>query len=381
MCKDIKEEASPYAEEGTNAHRVVELMATEQFVRELSPAELEELAQLTSKDPEFYANGLVYMSAIKKVIDEAGCKPEFFALEHKLLVEDITTEAGAMGTADLVMLVNKALWVVDYKYGKGVPVAVERNPQLAIYALAAYDELSMIYDIETIHLMIVQPRCGGVATWEFPKDVWDLFRKNVQTRGRLAMDVYQGFKPLEGNLKPSDEGCRFCRAKAICPKLKEHVEQAIVADFSAEGETGRVVEFPLPKSAEDLAKVYTALPLVEQWVTAVRESMIQRLTAGEDIKGYKLVAGKPGNRKWRDEAEAEQMLKTMRIKEPDMYQRKLISPTTAEKLSKQGIIGPRQWPRLSELIVRADGKPIVVPEDDERPRLNPSTDDFQALED
>jgi acetyl-CoA carboxylase alpha subunit len=93
------------------------------------------------------------------------------------------------------------------------------------------------------------------------------------------------------------------------------------------------------------------------------------------------VQGRKGARQWADAKAAEDVLKAMRVKAEDMYEMKLISPTTAEKLHKAGVIGPRQWPRVQELIVQNEGKPHVAPESDSRPALvvTPVVEEFADL--
>jgi hypothetical protein len=93
------------------------------------------------------------------------------------------------------------------------------------------------------------------------------------------------------------------------------------------------------------------------------------LFAGQKVPGYKLVEGRKGSRKWVDATDVEATMKSMRLKEDVIYERSLISPTTAEKLHKSGAIGPRQWPKLQELITQTEGKPSVAPASDKRPAL------------
>jgi hypothetical protein len=106
------------------------------------------------------------------------------------------------------------------------------------------------------------------------------------------------------------------------------------------------------------------------------------LFSGRPVPGYKLVQGKKGNRKWSSESEAEAMLKGFKLKVEEMYDLKLVSPTTAEKLAKAGTIGPRQWPKLQGFITQSEGSPSVAPESDKRPALEikPAVDDFENLE-
>ncbi|RYF45629.1 MAG: DUF2800 domain-containing protein, partial [Comamonadaceae bacterium] len=94
-----------------------------------------------------------------------------------------------------------------------------------------------------------------------------------------------------------------------------------------------------------------------------------RLLAGQPVPGFKLVQGKKGNRQWTSKEEAEALLKAMRVKHDQMYDYTVISPTTAEKLAKAEVIGPRQWPKVVALITQSEGKPSVAPESDKRPAL------------
>ena len=103
--------------------------------------------------------------------------------------------------------------------------------------------------------------------------------------------------------------------------------------------------------------------------------------AGDDVPGWKLVQGKKGARQWSDAKAAEEALKAMRLRQDQMYDMKLISPTSAEKLAKDEIIGKRQWPKVQELITQTEGRPHVAPATDSRPALDirPVADDFEAL--
>lgn len=60
--------------------------------------------------------------------------------------------------ADCILIGGGVLHIIDFKYGKGVPVSAEGNPQLSLYALGAYEAYKILYPIERIELHIVQPR-------------------------------------------------------------------------------------------------------------------------------------------------------------------------------------------------------------------------------
>jgi hypothetical protein len=161
---------------------------------------------------------------------------------------------------------------------------------------------------------------------------------------------------------PSEKACQWCRAKSICPALREKV----LVDFDG------VV--PETADQDDLARVMANANLIEGWIKAVRAEVERRLLAGEPVKGYKLVQGKRGNRMWANPEDAEAALKAMRIKHDQMYDYKLASPTSIEKLAKAQEIGPRQWVKIQALITQSEGQPSVAPESDKRPALVTSAD-------
>ena len=107
--------------------------------------------------------------------------------------------------------------------------------------------------------------------------------------------------------------------------------------------------------------------LIEDWCKSIRGEIERRLFAGVEVEGYKLVEGKQGNRAWADAAEAEATMKSMRLKMDEMYEQKIISPTTAEKLLKKN--APKKWERLQKHVTRAPGKPSVAPATDPRPGM------------
>jgi len=130
-----------------------------------------------------------------------------------------------------------------------------------------------------------------------------------------------------------------------------------------------------------LAHCMSAVDLIEGWCKGIRARTERELLAGQTIDGWKLVQGRKGARKWSSETEAEAQLRKMKLKVEDIYNLKVISPTTAEKLAKAGTIGPRQWPALKGLITQSEGGLSVAPASDPRPAASPvaSADEFEAI--
>jgi hypothetical protein len=184
-----------------------------------------------------------------------------------------------------------------------------------------------------------------------------------------------------GHLNPGEKQCKFCAAKATCPALRDTVADVTQMDAASPDEFA--TSEPLQPNADNpdwLSVCLSRVDLIEDWCKAVREAAHKRLSDGLPVPGYKLVAGKRGNRAWSNAKTAEELLRrTFRLTVEQAYDLKLISPTTAEKLKKDGVIGERQWAKVAELITQPDGKPHVAPESDSRPALTTSASEFPLV--
>jgi hypothetical protein len=294
------------------------------------------------------------------------------------------------GTADAIVAKGDELIVIDLKTGRGVEVEAEDNPQLKLYALGALELLQgLAGDFNTVRLVIVQPRAGGVKEWV--ASVADLYAW-ARDQGAKAVQAVQMAKGTEGPhwqdtfLHPGEKQCKFCPAKATCPALR-----GTVADFvqigAADPDEFKDDTPPYTAdtfTAEWLAACLAKADMIEDWCKAVRAEAERRLLAGDTVPGFKVVQGKRGNRKWSDATEVEKLFKeTFRLKVEEMYDLSLVSPTTAEKLHKAGAIGPRQWGRVTSMITQPEGKPHVAPASDPRPAIEvkPVVEEFSDLTD
>lgn len=295
----------------------------------------------------------------------------------------------AWGTADVIIARGEELIVVDFKYGRGVEVDAEKNPQMSLYGLGALQGYNgLVADFTRVRMAISQPRVKHAPS------EWDCSVEELEAWGRSTARsavntcknaTVQPDHPDWGTvyLRPAEKACKFCRAKATCPALRAEVAETYSANAATPEEFADLVPLT-PSSHSDefwLAACLDKADLIEDWCKAIRAEAERRLLAGDKVPGFKVVAGKKGNRQWDKPTEVEALLKTMRLKEAEMYDFKLISPTTAEKLHKAGVIGPRQWPRIKELITQNDGKPHVAPDSDSRPALvvTPVVEDFNDV--
>lgn len=333
--------------------------------------------------------------------------------EQTLSIEFITGEEGATGTSDVIIVKGKTLICADLKFGRGVQVFAEGNEQLLIYGASAVADFDALGEIEEIELHILQPRLNHFDCWKL--SIAEM-NERIERIRQVSKRILAGPEGLIA--VPGEKQCRFCKASATCKERTEYTMELIVGEFvdldkgfvqvlmpqaekllaqsfgvkSAAVELDwtpndehtpfftvkkpnirpslEAAEAKLPDASDErLATLLDACDMLESFPKAVRAEVERRLLAGTFTDArYKLVEGRQGARSWVSEEEAEAALKAMRLKVDQMYDFKLISPTTAEKVLKEA--NPRKWNKLQPLIGRSDGKPSVAPASDKRPALN-----------
>lgn len=367
-CKD---ESSDFADEGTAAH---ELAAMALNAGNDAAAYLGRVIKVNGKD---YTVDADMAEHVQKYIDYVRALGGELMVEQRLSIAHLTGEDNAKGTSDAVVMLGNEIVIVDLKYGRGVKVDAEDNEQLQIYALAALGEFEFLGDFHTARMVIVQPRLDHISEWvRNVPDLQTIFAEHVKRgaeRCFAALEYLGNYDELHDKyLNPGNGQCRFCKAKAICPTLTQHVLATVADDFVDVAQpVAPQIEHAAAREFDNgiLGNLLGAVDLVEAWCKAIRAKAEAELFAGHAVPGYKLVEGRRGARKWANAEEVEATMKSMRMKLEAMYDFSLISPTTAEKLHKDGTIGPRQWPKLQGLITQSEGKPSVAPDIDKRPAL------------
>ncbi len=350
--------SSFYAREGTAAHmlaaKVLEAgVQTAQFLG----ADLEVEGQMFRVDHDM----VQYVDMYVRKVRECSAGGTLY-VEHRVYFGQMIGQSDeeASGTADALVILADELQVHDLKYGRGERVdaweiatyngAEQRvpNPQLGCYGLGALAHYMLTHHIARARLVIHQPRLNHISEEVFTVEELLAFGVRLADAAKLAL-------AKSGQLVPGEKQCRWCRAKATCPALREQV----LAQVQAEGD-----EVSMP--ADDLAGAMAKVDLIEDWCRAVRAKVEENLLAGRAVPGYKLVEGKRGNRRWADAAAAEAAMKAARLKVDEMYERSLMSPTRLEKVLKER---GRVWAKLEPLITQSEGRPSVAPESDPRPAL------------
>jgi hypothetical protein len=349
-------------------------------------------------DTEMAAYVQEYVDNIRqRVADlkDSGAEVEL-RVEQRIDLSEVLGIPESYGTSDVVIISTRSngtidIEVDDLKYGMGNVVYASKedgspNKQLLLYAAGVYVEQEMFGDIKLIALGIHQPRRSHFDRAIIEPETLTSTVAGLRVAAQRAHELI-GKKADDPELLiqlfPSESACKWCRAKAVCPKLADHVASSLSMSFDdltaqapqdnkqAKETALEMVKELIPEdAAEHLAQARKATTLVRMWCDAVEGTTQTVLVQGGNVPGWKLVPGKKGNKAWGDETEAENTLKAMRVKKDDMYNLKLISPTQAEKLHKEGTIGDRQWPKLQGLITQSEGKPTVVPESDPREPIN-----------
>ena len=332
----------------------------------------------------------------------------------------------ATGTTDVWIIKGSVAHSIDLKWGMGVQVFAKDNEQQEMYTDAGLQEFDFLGEVEEIHLHILQPRLQHF-------DEAKLTRAELEARIDLIRKASKEIAFTPGEMLvavPGDKQCKFCKRAATCDERTEHTMELIVGRFVDLDKGFIKVEMPqaekllaqsfgvkpaaityhdgdMPDCIDDphftvkkpsirpsleaateavatadderLATLMDAADMIEGFAKAVRAEVERRLLAGKFTDArYKLVEGRQGARSWKDETAAEAELKKMRLKVDQMYDFKLISPTTAEKVLKEA--NPRKWNKLQPLIGRSDGKPSVAPASDKRPALSMAiAEQFEVL--
>jgi len=397
LSEGIPDTSSSYADEGTVAHHIAAIcleddLDPEEFLHDIYHVDEKGGCYISDEGHDVTSDMVryirVYLDSVRGQVGEG-----VLMVEQRLPIGKFTGEEGATGTADSVVITETGeLQIHDLKYGMGKKVSADHNRQLMLYALGAIEEYSLVHTFDRVAMFIHQVRLSGTPeVWQATIEELEEFAMSVATAADSVDRAIANPGPEFFN--PGEIQCQFCPAKADCPALSNLVARTVLPEFDDGQElTPDAVQDAVdavgalsPASLSDKMRV---APLIEIWVKAIRAKVESDLLAGIGVPGYKLVRGKQGNRQWSDIGEAETQLKSMRLKVEEMYDLKLISPTTAEKLSKYSgpdgkpVIGPRQWKRLQDIIIRSEGGLSVAPESDKREAVVPSAkaDDFDDLE-
>lgn len=346
--REFPSSSSEAAAEGTAAHALCE-------------HKLRKFLKLRSKRPhsDFEDDEMDHCSDayVSFVQEQMGDIPSPMVLVEQRL--DLTRYVPeAFGTADCIIVGGDMLHVIDFKYGMGVLVEAEHNPQMMLYALGALDLLDGIYDIQTISMSIFQPRRENVCTWSLTKeDLIRWARDDLVEKARLA---YAG----EGAFC-AGEWCTFCRAAVRCRARAEEKLRLAREEF----------KLPPLITDEEIEEVLGEIPDLIKWANAILVYATDAaVNHGKAWKGFKVVEGR-SVRKYKDEDAVAREAKAAGY--TDIFNKKLIPLTEMEKVMGKDVFAKT----LGGLIEKPLGKPTLVPLTDKRPAIHTGNvqSEFKAI--
>lgn len=345
----LPEETSEYAAEGTRAHELCEKALRYKLAKREAGIPFDLLSDWAqqSMPTEMFNAVCRYTSFIHELWVGFPCRPGVF-IEQEVDVSQWVP--GGFGTCDCLLIGDGILHIIDFKYGQGVPVNPEHNPQLMYYALGAYALFDGIDEVDTVRLSIVQPRMQEEPqTWELPlADLLTWAREVLQPAAELA---WKG----EGVYHPGGH-CRFCKAYPSCRAWQK--QYGPLAGFEPYPE-------PATLSDEELGEWLQKLEGLAAYAKDLEEYAQQALLDGRSLPGWKLVQGR-STRKWTDQDAAFRQMEHDGIDEAMLYTRTPISLTAAEKM-----IGKKKFAEtMSAFITRAPGAPKLAAASDPRPAYN-----------
>lgn len=328
-----------------------------------------------------------FVSQVNKYVDY--CRPIIDAAEEVMVesrvnltrvlhpgveIYDVSANQGAggkkplqtFGTADLVAVMPDGMLIVgDLKTGRHKVLAKE-NKQMMLYALGLLRVYKRLYDITAVRLVIFQPYAGGADEWDTTPEALEQFGKFASKAALKAIDAFQrgkkGLKPAD--FRPGNDACQWCRFSELCNAKRKVASREVESDLSDDS---------TEMSLDQLKAEWDNLPLMRQHIADVEKAMYAALMRGEQVKGLKLVEGRPGNRSWDLPDDIADLVAQWGV-EDLMTKQSLLSPTEAEKVMK----GHEKWELLEARITRRPGPPSIATTEDKRPAWTPATDDDLA---
>jgi hypothetical protein len=336
--------SSRYADEGTLCHTIMEAVLV-----------------LDARPGKFVGQTLNDVTVTTELIDRK-ILPAIAALSEIDPNFDMTYECeavvgfgdalpGVFGSADLIGRIGSTAIVLDWKFGDGVDVAVEENPQAMFYAAAAMRTPKVAWafkDVTSIDCIIVQP------TADTPVKVWRTTPDRIRAFERQLFAAVKEAMGPDPSMQSGDH-CRWCAAKPVCPLLTGAVDRALKTSLQN-------------IDAARLGEMLEQAPMIEEYLASVRALAQHMLEEGVPVPGFKLVQ-KRATRQWVDVDEAQAALVALVLKEAglgfedtELMETKLVSPAQAEKALKK-----RKLALPGELVVAVSSGTTLAPESDPRP--------------
>lgn len=339
--REFADRSSEAAAEGSAAHALCE----HKLRKALKMRSTRPVSKYDSDEMEMYTDSYVEFVLEQIEVAKQHCADPFVLIEQRLDFSCYVPDG--FGTGDCLIVADKLLHIIDFKYGLGVLVDAEENPQMMLYALGALRLFDALYDIDTISMSIFQPRRENVSTWTIT--VAELEEWAEQTLRPKAELAFKG----EGEFNPGP-WCTFCKAAVKCRARAE--EKLALARY----------EFAKPPllTDEEIEDILSRLDDLTKWANEIAAyAQDAAINHGKQWSGFKLVEGR-SIRKYTDETAV--VIAATSAGYRDIFKKSLIPITEMEKL-----MGKKTFAEvLGGLVIKPQGKPTLVPASDKRPAIH-----------
>ena len=339
--REFADKSSEAAAEGSAAHALCE----HKLRKALKQRSTRPTSKYDSDEMEMYTDSYLEFVLEQIEIAKQHCADPFVLIEQRLDFSCYVPDG--FGTGDCLIVADKLLHIIDFKYGLGVLVDAEDNPQMMLYALGALRLFDALYDIDTVSMTIFQPRRENVSTWTISvSELEEWAEKTLRPKAELA---FKG----EGEFNPGP-WCTFCKAAVKCRARAE--EKLALAQY----------EFAKPPllTDEEIEDILSRLDDLTKWANEIAAyAQDAAINHGKQWNGYKLVEGR-SNRKYTDESAVIAAATAAGYR--DIFKKSLIPITEMEKL-----MGKKTFTEvLGGLVIKPQGKPTLVPASDKRPAIH-----------
>ncbi len=354
--RKFPDRAGEAAREGTLAHALAETRIR-RYLDEITETEETQCIKAIRDDALYAPEMDEYVSEYVDLCIEKINAAQGLALVEERLDFSRWVKHG-FGTGDMVILGDGVLEIVDLKYGKGVPVPAEGNPQMQLYALGAIEQYGCIYDFDHVRMSIFQPRNGGLSTHLIPVDNLLAWGEEIKPIAELA---YAG----KGEFR-AGEHCRFCKAAAQCKTLSEYNMEIAKLEFQ---DADLLTD-------EEVSLVLSHVDGLVRYAEKIKTWALGEALNGHKWPGFKVVEGR-SNRRITDEVKASKLLRKAGYGDDVIYKPlKMQGITELEKaLTKK-----KFTTLLGSVVEKPPGKPTLVPEEDERPEYDSAKNEFEVME-
>ena len=336
----FEKEVSEVANEGTDAHRLSEYKLRKVLGEKVRKPKL----KYFDKDMDSYTDD--YVNYIVETIEniKKSTKDPIVLIEQRLDFSNYVPDG--FGTGDCIIIADKILHIIDLKYGRGVEVSAEENPQMMLYALGALNIYDALYDIDEVVMTIFQLRKYNISS----------SKKSVEELKNWADTVLKEKAELAFNglgVVTYGPWCQFSNCNVVLRARKDYHDKLMRFQLCS----------PHLLNDAEIEEILEHIDDLVRWASEIKE-YATKITIENDKEwsNYKLVEGR-SIRKIKDEERVAEILKENGYN--DIYKTSLLTLTELQRL-----LGKDKFNKLlGDYIIKPEGKPTLVLKSDKRKEI------------